>query len=152
MSLLIHMIDSNLSFVENNDASLLYRGMAEIYKIQYISVDTKMNDQIGRSLKMSMHKVKFHFIINIRYCNFIKFIDIKYRNYTIILIDLGSRKREKRSTWNNEGLWRIRVMVVADQTMMWHYDNEEHVLNMYIQTLMGEVNHIFRYNLEFQFI
>ena len=57
MSLLIHMIDTNLLFVENDDESLLCRGMTEIYKTQYISVDTKMNDQIRRSLKMSMHKV-----------------------------------------------------------------------------------------------
>ena len=37
-------------------------------------------------------------------------------------------------------------MVVADQTMMWHYDNEENVLYMYIKTLMEQVARIFRLN------
>ena len=44
-----------------------------------------------------------------------------------------------------KGLWRVRVMVVADQTMMRHYNNEENVLLMYIKTLMAEVASIFRY-------
>ena len=43
-------------------------------------------------------------------------------------------------------------MVVTDESMMWHYDNEEHVLTLYIETLMAEVAGIFRYEIPFSFI
>ena len=66
-----------------------------------------------------------------------------------IILDTDKReRRDKRSSLDRGGeLWRVRVMVVTDESMMWHYDNEEHVLTVYIETLMAEVASIFRYDM-----
>ena len=59
-------------------------------------------------------------------------------------------RRYKRNLLDRRGeLWRVRVIVVTDESMMWHYDNEEHVLLVYIKTLMAEVTGIFRYEIPF---
>ena len=58
------------------------------------------------------------------------------------------KRRGIRSSIDRGGeLWRVRVIVVADETMMWHYENEEHVLAVYIRTLMAEVAAMFRYEM-----
>ena len=42
-------------------------------------------------------------------------------------------------------MWAVGVMIVADESMMRHYDSEEHVLFAYVKALMSQVANIFRY-------
>ena len=56
-----------------------------------------------------------------------------------------TQERQKRSGYRRDAMWVVGVMVVADESMMRHYDNEEHILLAYIKALMSEVANIFRY-------
>ena len=101
-----------------------------------ISNPSSTSESSAAGIFVSISAITTEFIVPIRFSY----------HYNDITINLNAEKRHRRSSWNIEGLWRVRVLVVADQTMMWHYDNEEHVLYMYIKTLMEQVANIFRFD------
>ena len=50
----------------------------------------------------------------------------------------------------SENFWNLRILLVADQTMVEHYFDEN--LNLYLTTLFKEVANIFRYDINIKYL